>query len=189
LADPYQMHRTLLRGFPDASAGGPGRVLFRVDAARPTGRFSVLVQSEAPPNWGRLDLWRDYLLAAPSAKPFEPAFVAGQRLAFRLRANPTVKRDGKRLGLLREEDQRDWLRRKGEAGGFRVLGADAVPEGMARGTKAAGDSRLSLTLLAVRFDGSLAVTDPFRFRATLEAGVGSGKGLGFGLLSVAPVRG
>jgi CRISPR system Cascade subunit CasE len=37
----------------------------------------------------------------------------------------------------------------------------------------------------VLFNGTLAVTDPERFRAALATGIGSGKAYGFGLLSVA----
>jgi hypothetical protein len=60
---------------------------------------------------------------------------------------------------------------------------------MARGTKGPSGASLPLALLAVRFDGVLAVTDVVQFAATLEAGIGSGKGLGFGLLSLAPCGG
>jgi len=46
-----------------------------------------------------------------------------------------------------------------------------------------------LRLLAVTFDGLLRVTNVPRFVETLQAGIGSGKGLGFGLLSLArPVQ-
>jgi CRISPR system Cascade subunit CasE len=42
-----------------------------------------------------------------------------------------------------------------------------------------------LTHHAVRFDGLLVVTDPERLRHALRAGIGSAKGFGFGLLSLA----
>jgi len=42
--------------------------------------------------------------------------------------------------------------------------------------------------LAVTFDGILRVTDPELFTQTLAQGVGTAKGLGFGLLSLAPPR-
>ena len=42
-----------------------------------------------------------------------------------------------------------------------------------------------LTHVAVRFDGLLEVTDPVKFLETLRAGIGSAKGFGFGLLSLA----
>jgi CRISPR system Cascade subunit CasE len=198
LALVYELHRTLLRAFPDKADGGPGRVLFRVDLPRDTGTAVVLVQSEKPPDWSLLR--PDYLTRPAESKPFEPTFTVGQRLAFRLRANPTCKTgtlsksdrlagrsksNGRRLGLLREGQQREWLVRKAEAGGFRVLGVTVVPEGFAHGSKDAGGVRVGLSLLAVRFDGLLGVTDPGRFLQTLREGIGPAKGFGFGLLSLA----
>src|SRR5262249_44669039 len=89
LAQPYEMHRTLWRGFP---AHDPGRILFRVDSDRTGMRPAVLVQSDNRPEWEALEeLGSDYLLAPPDFKAFEPSFAAGQRLRFRLRANPTKK--------------------------------------------------------------------------------------------------
>jgi CRISPR system Cascade subunit CasE len=43
-----------------------------------------------------------------------------------------------------------------------------------------------MTFGSVLFEGRLAITDTEQFRATLAAGIGSGKAYGFGLLSVAP---
>ena len=43
-------------------------------------------------------------------------------------------------------------------------------------------------MASVQFDGLLRVTDPDRLRETVRKGIGSGKGLGFGLLSLAPAR-
>jgi CRISPR system Cascade subunit CasE len=197
LEDFYDLHRTLFRAFPDRLNGGPGRVLFRLDSDRATGAPTLLVQSEKPPDWAALP--RGYTHAA-EFKPSEIVVATGQRLAFRLRANPTYKtgtpskaerlagvgqRNGKRLGFLREEDQVVWLRRKGDAGGFRVESVTVVPEGIVRGSKAAGGVRLALSLLSVRFDGLLTVADPDRFLQAVREGVGPAKGLGFGLLSVA----
>ncbi len=193
LANPYEMHRTLLRAFPSAENGGSGRVLFRVETpTQPTQTtLAVLVQSEKAPDWTGVVDRPGYDLPQVSQNPkqFEPALQPGQRLMFRLRANPTVKRKfpgetkSKRVGLYREEEQRDWLARKAQEGGFKVLGVRVTPEGVVGGTT---KDRHRLKLLAVRFDGLLQVTDPDRFFATMQKGVGSGKGLGFGLLSVAP---
>jgi CRISPR system Cascade subunit CasE len=47
--------------------------------------------------------------------------------------------------------------------------------------------RSQLTFVSVLFEGRLRVTDPGKFRATLERGVGSAKAYGFGLLSIAPI--
>jgi CRISPR system Cascade subunit CasE len=43
----------------------------------------------------------------------------------------------------------------------------------------------AVSLLTVQFDGLLSVMDETLFKETLRDGVGSGKGLGCGLLSVA----
>ena len=160
LADPYQMHRTILQAFPDKENGGPGRVLFRVDTACDSGQPVVLVQSAAPPDWCRFKPAADYLLADPATKEFEPHFAARQTFVFRLRANPTVKRDGKRHGLFREELQLAWLHRKAAAGGFRVRSARIVPEGVQHGKKHAGDQSVQLAFFSVLFEGTLEVTDP-----------------------------
>jgi len=148
------------------------------------------VQSERAPDWSFLRDEGPYLLRDvadnPAVKSFEPVFACGQRLLFRLRANPTVKRDGKRRGLYREEEQRAWLERKARANGFSVLGVVVQREGIVGGRiYRAAEEVHALRLLAVRFDGVLRVDDPPRFLDALRCGIGSGKGLGFGLLSLA----
>jgi CRISPR system Cascade subunit CasE len=40
--------------------------------------------------------------------------------------------------------------------------------------------------MSVQFDGILRVSDPDKLHAAIENGIGSGKGFGFGLLSLAP---
>jgi CRISPR system Cascade subunit CasE len=131
LARPYELHRTLWSAFPDHD---PGRVLFRIDWDRLGARPFVVVQSDLRPQWQRLDQrGSHYLLAPPELKEFQPSFSRGQRLRFRLRANPTKKvasllkverlavaggeegktKNGRRLALLREEEQVAWLLQKG----------------------------------------------------------------------------
>jgi len=229
LARPYDLHRTLWRAFPNAADGGPGRVLFRVDTDR-SGRPIALIQSEKEPDWGRLPA--DYLACNPGTKSLDGLnFAVGQRLRFRLRANPakkietlrdsgrrstTARRKGHRDAFVRDDDQIKWLASKGKVqdmfaerghtaavrvGGFRLVsvrpvpereepmyGVDPRPDGWVRGEKKdKSDGRVhSISCRAVLFDGLLEVTDADAFRNTLAAGVGPGKGFGFGLLSVAP---
>lgn len=190
-SDPYQMHRTLMSAFPDRLGLGDERVLFRLEHNPRRLALHLLVQSQSPPDWSWLTDpgARGYLLSTndpnPWTKPFSPKFVAGQGLAFRLRANPTLKREGKRRGLCTPQSQLAWLDRKGEAGGFRMLRAEARQEGLVRGIIRRPERSNRFELLSVRFDGLLRVMHPERLAATLEAGIGSGKGLGFGLLSLA----
>lgn len=180
IAEPYEMHRTLMRGFPADLKSLSERVLFRLDPDPPI----ILVQSLSMPNWVPLQEMEGYLLAQPEFKEFQPSFGAGQKLCFCLRANPTVKRDGKRRGLLTEESQKDWLERKAQAGGFRVSGLQIVRERMAFGHKTRDGEGQDMAHLSVRYDGLLEVTNPDQMLKTLQAGIGSGKGFGFGLLSL-----
>lgn len=194
LANPYELHRTLLRAFPETLPAGE-RILFRLDTADRTGIPTLLLQSHTRPDWAWLGDpgARDYLLQAPETKSFELALAPGQRLAFRLRANPTAKHwreeggesKAKRDPLMREEEQRAWLERKGEASGFRVLHLTIADEGTLRG-RTAGDTRHALHFRAVRFEGILEVLDPDQLWQTVQNGIGSGKSFGFGLLSLAP---
>jgi CRISPR system Cascade subunit CasE len=188
-----------MRSFPDDMDRENDRVLFRVETDPHTGTPIVLLQSTLEPRWGWLtnDGARDYLLQPPETKTFDLQLASGQVLAFRLRANPTVKRrrekdDGSlravRDPLYGEEEQIKWLERKAEQGGFRLLSVRSQNAPDVRGWAHHDDARHKLKLFAVRFDGLLQVTDPGRLRETVQCGVGSGKGLGFGLLSLARPR-
>jgi len=190
------------------------RVLHRVEVDRRTGSVTLLVQSTQKPDWSRLG---DYLLHGPgvgenpACKRIDRLYesiTAGMVLAFRLRANPTKKvdtksgpdgrrRNGRRVALSDEKAQIEWLRRKGEQGGFRLLAvrsAPHVPDVLATPSeKVVGTKRdekgTRITFGAVLFNGELEVVDGDAFRRTLERGIGPGKAYGFGLLSVAPVGG
>lgn len=217
MARPYEMHKTIWNRFPtlrrDPTKGeNLDRILFRVDTDRHGGNPFVLVQSEIEPDWTSLPA--GYLARPAESKPFEPLFAVGQRLRFRLRANPTkkeggstkserlagVKKNGKRIALSHENDQIAWLLDKGQQGGFTTPGqwrdqdrvkipdfrVDVVPEGWIRCGK---EGHRDGEFFAVRFDGVLSVTDLALFRKTLQQGIGSAKGFGFGLLSIAPAEG
>ena len=215
LARPYEMHRTLWNRFPSlrrdqASSANLDRILFRVDADRHGSNPFVLVQSDIEPDWTSLPAGYQ----PEPVKSLELSFAIGQRLRFRLRANPTkkvgsaskserlagVKKNGKRVALFHENDQITWLIEKGQHGGFSLPGqwreekgiqfpnfrVDAVTEGWVRCGK---DEHRDGEFLAVRFDGVLTVADPATFCKTLIAGIGSAKGFGFGLLSIARAEG
>jgi len=139
LAQPYEMHKTLMRAFPIVSGdeGIKARekfgVLFRADEDDRLGRVIVYVQSTVEPDWSFMELLHDYLLDESERPNLASKDVAktyerlrnGQILSFRLRANPTRKIDtksgpdgqrraGKRVELQGEEEQISWLIRKGK---------------------------------------------------------------------------
>lgn len=179
MSNPYRIHQRICRAFDE-----PGRLLFRLED-RPRAR--LLVQSPGQPDWARaFEDFPGVLDAEPSFKVVEPRFLAGQVLRFRLRANPTVAREGKRHGLFREEDQVAWLERKGRDAGFAPVSLrlnGAIPQLSSRG---AGKDRTRQVHLAVEFEGQLRVLDPDRFGEAQHAGIGPAKAYGFGLLAVAP---
>jgi CRISPR system Cascade subunit CasE len=212
VADCEELHRTVLSGFPqtlgDVKAREEFGVLHRVDTER--NRISLLVQSRIEPSWTSLPA--EYLMAVghnPACKRVDQMYAGlavGTQLRFRLRANPTKRLQvtrpgsrltpGKRVDIRAEDEQLNWLTRKGEHGGFLVCHARAHPgisdlrivpghaEGDLRGGP--GPHRSRLTFGSVVFDGLLRVTDGEAFLQTLEQGIGSGKAYGFGLLSIAP---
>lgn len=193
LINPYTLHQAVYRAFPDKSDGGAGRVLYRIDQDQRSGTVSLLVQSEKTPDWTKANYLGECLLEKAEFKPFAPRTMDGQHLYFRLRANPSIKKqaegkkNGCRMGLLQEVDQLKWLHKKAEESGFTVITCQAMPEGIIHDERGQED-RGKLRHYAVRFEGMIKVVNPDIFTATLNNGIGSAKGFGFGLLSVAPVR-
>ena len=226
LRNVYHVHQRLCMAFPSAQRKsddehflkpfnpddfGKGQVhveraddsgfLFRVDP-QAGGRAVVLVQSAIKPDWEYAFKNAGYLLAAPpQVKPLDPSFKVGQRLRFRLIANPTrrlskgslgpdgrpvEKGIGKRVPVPADR-LLEWLSCRAEKAGF-SLESDSVSlsPGYAYLNKSRNGDRVRLR--SVRYDGLLSVTDPARFREALAQGIGPGKAFGFGLLSVAPCR-
>jgi len=189
--NPYLLHQAIYRAFSDAVVGGAGRVLYRLDINR-EGNISLLVQSEKVPDWDKTELLKT-CLEEPVDKPkdYPPALKTGQMLYFCLRANPSVKKkdenkkNGYRLGLFNEDDQIQWLSKKGENGGFTLISCRTTPEGISRDDKR--DEQI-LRHYAVRFEGILKINNHQLFETTIGSGIGSAKGFGFGLLSIAPVK-
>ncbi len=170
-------------------------MLLRIDESPRGGGPVLLVQSEKQPNWSHIQGLPRYLLAAPETRTdYPPVFIHGQTLVFRLRANPTKRNNEtrKREGILTEEKQREWLVRKGQAGGFDVLSVVVTDESFKSAVRKRPEEEENskpMSHLSVTYDGVLRVTDPSCFRESLVAGIGSAKAFGFGLLSVAPFKG
>lgn len=137
LGDTYALHRRLSIAFPEAVEGGSGRVLFRVDSGK--GEARIIVQSHREPDWSQLaDLFAESP-RGPKEWPLwkdeaTPIFAAGQRLRYRLRANPTFRCNesrggltkGKRYAHLTRKSQAEWLVHKGQDHGFEL---PPLPEG------------------------------------------------------------
>ncbi|MHB8764966.1 MAG: type I-E CRISPR-associated protein Cas6/Cse3/CasE [Deferrisomatales bacterium] len=204
LADPYQLHSTLCRAFSEPERKcPPNEFLWRLEPELdPAGCPRILVQSRSLPNWKRIDSPGWLASADPPvdvrARLKLDALTAGTRFRFRLRANPCVTRNGKRLGLLRPEEQEAWLARQGERHGFSVpklaafdlaglsqgrIDVRICQEQMLRGRQHEGNG---IRIFSVLYDGFLAVTEPRCFGDAVRTGIGHGKAMGLGLLSVVP---
>lgn len=192
LASPYQLHATLCHAFqrPQECQGKErGETvepfLWRLEEGKTS---TVLVQSSTLPELEKLpQRFPSYFAQRPEAKPIpldhlQPA----QTLRFRLKANPTVTRQGKRHGLREEKEQLDWLHRQGAKSGFKVLGAMVAQSERVRMFKHAEAS--PITLQSVLYEGHLQISDLELFKRSLGAGLGHAKALGFGLLSIGPAR-
>ncbi|MGW5050344.1 type I-E CRISPR-associated protein Cas6/Cse3/CasE [Actinokineospora sp. NPDC004072] len=197
----HDMHRTLMKLFPEIPPGTPARhahnLLWRLDPAH-TG-YTQYIQSRTAPDLAKLPA--GLVLEPPAVRPLQPVLDAiqpGRRLAFRLVANPTrcVRFDGapekrKHVGLTTPEKQVDWLVRRGERHGFAIpagrngepdVAPIPVPRLVGRREEA------TITISPVRFEGTLIVTDADAFTQAVVSGIGRGKSYGCGLISLALPR-
>lgn len=205
IADPYQFHSTLCRAFsaPDEKCPA-GEFLWRLEPeSNSSGAPRILIQSKAMADWSRIGV-HGWLASADPAVNLEErlrldSLKSGQRFRFRLRANPCVTRDRKRLGLMQLEDQEKWIARKGKQHGFSLpnlasfdfsespsdrIDVRISQEQMLRGKQHTGNG---IRVYSVLYDGILTVTEPDKFKNALQSGIGHGKVMGLGLLSVVPI--
>lgn len=207
IADPYQLHASLCRAFCTPEQKCPaGTFLWRLEPETDaTGQPRILVQSQSAPDWMHIPTpgWLSDVdpAIALHEKLALDLLTAGKRFRFRLRANPCVTRNGKRLGLMKVAEQETWLQRKGEQHGFSLPAVAAFDfaeseqprldiriahEQMLTGRQHSGNS---IQIFSVLYEGRLVVTDPELFKKTLLTGIGHGKAMGLGLLSVVPIAG
>lgn len=215
IADCNRLHSRILRAFPQVEQKGNVReqfgVLYRLESPdENSSGWCLLAQSVHNPDWSTLPV--TYAQRQPDLKQIDEIYdriTSGMVFRFRLRANPTKRvgrKDderwqGRRVALRREEEQIEWLQRKGEQNGFmlvpvhsngKVVDVRGVFEPDAKGRRRSANQEASaggrLTFGSTLFEGFLSVNDAAQFRLALEHGIGSGKAFGFGLLSIAPAR-
>lgn len=216
LASPQTMHAAVMSSFPDLlpeSSNGP-RVLWRIDRNATAELFLYVVSPSEPDlthlaeqaGWPTQPTWQ-----TRSYAPFLDRLAAGQTWAFRLTANPVHharRKEGeptKRTAHITHRHQQEWLLKRQQAAGFRVLQRPPeqrrLPEGdehevivhnrrdSSFGKSDEGTVRKHrVSLITATFDGRLEVTDPDALRRTLTAGLGRAKAYGCGLMTLAPVR-
>lgn len=205
--EPYGAHQLLWRLFPNYS--GPRPFLFRQELEEgsdgretPKGLplFYILSEPEPVAAGGLLDV---------ESKPFAPRLQTGDRLSFRLRANPTLARrvagakrsqrsdvlmhaksvfpDGERTSTAcvaaMDAAARQWLAGRGETSGFRLHG-DPIVGGYRQHAMEKASRRSPIQFSSVDYEGLLEVTDADALSAKLLQGLGRAKAFGCGLMLI-----
>ena len=150
-------------------------------------------------------------------KKIADSFLSHRYYAFDLRANPVKtivqrgpngetllkpngkRKCGKRVPMVKQEELRAWLIQKGKVrcldqctrsevpGGFRIV--EEKPLEISPMTESHFSKKdQSGYHGGVQFRGTLEVTDPKEFIETYQAGIGSAKSFGFGLLLLVPIN-
>lgn len=183
--DPYQLHRALWQLFPDRPSDKRD-FLFRVETNEARSGQRVLLQSPHSPQ----DCAAAQVLAS---KVIDLNLLSGQRLHFRLRANPvkTIKDSRGRLNgrgevkscrvpLIDDGQLMQWLVRKLQ--GAAVLQSASVSKEPALCfNKQATAGKIQ----PVCFEGILQVSSETHFYQCMANGIGPAKSIGCGMLSIA----
>lgn len=189
ISDPYQMHSTLARAFVMRADAPPARFLWRLETMRPGQAPMVLVQSDMGGHWDTFRQVNPGWVDVVEARAWHPLAVlrGGADVLLRLDCNPTVTREGKRLGLWREIDQRAWFDRQAQKAGLAACEISAISSTRLLGQRRKGGGP-AVTVCAARIEGSARVADPVALAQAIQAGIGHAKMMGLGLLTVAPLR-
>ena len=211
LSDAYHLHAAVMSGFPDyitpadeTELADKGRVLFRQEPPHSSPPYTqalvdILVQGPVgvTPQWHALDTALASAIADIQTKSVTLTFAKGQQFRFRLRGNargnPRAYKS-KRKGLTGELAQRQWLAQRARENGFILQSFTAQDEGFATARKRKPkntapttpqqDKHHEIILLTVLYEGILQVEHPEKFLTAIKRGIGGGKGLGCGLLSI-----
>ena len=183
LGDCQKMHR-MVCGFFGARRQEEN-ILYRVHVLR--GSIQIYLYSDHPleslPETVQLAGQRDLTQWLDS-------MTAGDSLGFDLLACPSKKvyqaeqNKNSRRQLLRELQERlDWLQRKAEQNGFRLLNVQELEQSHNYGRHSA-EKGGTLHLDAYHYQGILSITDAELFRKAIRTGIGPEKAYGLGMLMV-----
>ncbi len=188
--NPYEQHRALWHLFPERPRDQRD-FLFRVENSARGQGAQVIMQSEHMP-------LHSQAVELRAVKRLKWSLRKGQRLRFRVRANPvkTIKDESKgkrikngisytrtvRVPLIHEEQQRDWLVRK--FSGSASLVALSIQRELALNFRNNKEQR-SGKIQPVLFGGTLLVEEPDTLVKLMQSGIGPAKSFGCGLLSLA----
>ncbi|MFE7721536.1 type I-E CRISPR-associated protein Cas6/Cse3/CasE [Nocardia rhizosphaerihabitans] len=185
-------------------------ILHSIDVDTIGSTLTIMVQSQVPPDWSRIN--NSLLLASPAVSLIEERLERGYNYRFRTVINPSrahvpsastststgdgdMKVRSKRVDIGNPEGAREWFRERlqplGESTtgerGIRRIGVDADPTSLLvrilpkeRGVKIGSGIRVS----RAEIRGRLEVTDPATFAEVLKNGLGHARMYGCGLILV-----
>jgi CRISPR system Cascade subunit CasE len=166
LRDNYDWHKAVWRAFPGRD-GERRDFLTRLDQRREGFRLLIVAPMQPlRPDWcppGE-ENWK--------TKPIPATYFTRSRYIFQLCANPTKKvskeqsdgsltKNGRRVPLRKREELLEWIKRKGDQGGFTV--DEATVRTVPRGREYFEKNGQSGLHSAVEFQGVLTVTDSAKF--------------------------
>lgn len=187
--NPYEIHRVLWKMFPSRQDESRD-FLFRIERQQKGLETEILMQSINKPVSSK----QSYHVTA--LREYQLSLLNGQKLRFRLRANPVktisdkrgrINRKGKikkcRVPLIREEDQRAWLQRKFSP--FCSIVKLNIQNEAPLYFRKKKEQRTG-KIQTVLFNGIIMINDPDSFLDKMTIGIGPAKAFGCGMLSIAP---
>lgn len=195
--DSYAEHKLLWSLFPDQKADEGRPFLYRRESERDGAGFYV-VSHRTPAT--------DHPVLSVETKQYQPKLHAGERLEFKLRANPIISRrdehgklhrhdvvmDAKRVGAadgtglasLTRQAGLEWLAKRAAKHGFEIEEERVRVDGYRQQRWFKRGQPEPVRLSTLDFSGVLRIDDPDAVTAALGRGIGPAKGFGCGLLLV-----
>lgn len=191
LASPNQFHGAVEEAFSEKQQ----RNLWRIDTVR--GKTYLLILSKEKPNLAYIAAQFGNVEFPGETKEYDRLLTRieeGSVWRFRLVANPvrSVNKGagrGKVTAHTAEKFQLEWLHRKAEKGGFRIVPDSVCITEAGWKIFRKQKEKKEVRLLSVTFEGKLKVEDVEIFRDTLLQGIGREKAYGMGLLTIAGTGG
>ncbi len=183
LIDLYQWHQFVWTLFPNKTERD---FLFELEIKKSPP--SILILSKTPPT---------LLSDLPGeTQEISDHYFDHETYAFSLTCNPTIKKvirledgsrkkNGTRIGILKQEECLKWLEGKALCSGFKLLNIKDFSYEILEFYKGNRQGKIA----SVNFSGILQITEKNLFIQSLFNGFGSAKGFGFGLIKIIPIIG
>ncbi|EPG75125.1 CRISPR-associated protein Cas6/Cse3/CasE, subtype TIGR01907-like protein [Leptospira fainei serovar Hurstbridge str. BUT 6] len=98
------------------------------------------------------------------------------------------KLKSKKVGVYREQEQLQWIAKRGSENGFEILNVIIESSGNSNAFKTKATERHKISKIhTVTFSGVLRITNPEKFKTAYTKGIGSGKAFGCGMLLLARI--